>query len=460
MRNFVEAEPYYGSRTVRERLPTDSMKTWMPTSCITVPAGDAWPMTAAMWTCLRLLSVAPWPTLLPEKISELHACLRTHPIHYTEMVHLLDSLHSFCGEQDTALQNIQALRDLVDSSFAPRGSRPQKVVKKPPIEWYDEVQHLYYVHCNGPPRLRTRCLYVVHLFSGTKRPGDLHSHVAQLPAPDCGVFCPISVDVILDGEKCNLLSPHQQHKWLTFALQGALYMVVAGPPCETWSVSRLRFLENFQGPRPLRASSSDLSLWCQAPLRLKELRQVLVGNGLLIFSLLMVAAQTYKANLALLEHPSASATRYNRVPPSIWRLKAMRLLLCHPNIELHYVQQGYYHGLSPKPTTLLISCPMAMRSLVQRIINDGRSRGTLPPPISMGRKDNKAYSTAPLKRYPAPFCRMISQLAFHLHDCAAPCDSRSPDPVHSWALHLEDMYQKITDNGEDGNDFYQGPHSN
>lgn len=459
MRQFVEAQPYYGSRVVRERLPTDSMKTWLPTSLPTVPAGDAWPMTSAMWTCLRLLSTVPWATLAPERIPDIHTCLCLHPVHYTEMVHLLDSLDSFYGGQATALQNLLTLRALVVSSFTPRGTRPVQALKKPPLEWLDEVPHLYYVHCSGPPRTRTRLLYVVHLFSGTKRQGDLHSHVAQLPAPDCGVFCPISVDVVLDGEKCNLLSPHQQHKWLTFAMQGALYMVVSGPPCETWSVSRLRFLETFQGPRPLRASSSDSSLWCQPPLRLKELRQLLVGNGLLIFSLLMVAAQTYKANLALLEHPSASATRYNRVTPSIWRLKALRLLLCHPNIELHYVQQGYYHGLSPKPTTLLISCPMAMRSLVQRIIDDGRSRGTLPPPIVMGRKD-KSYSTAPLKRYPAPFCRMISALAFHLHDCAAPCDPHSSDPVHSWALHLETMYQQVTDNHEDGNDFYQGPHSN
>ena len=459
MRQFVEAQPYYGSRVVRERLPTDSMKTWLPTSLPTVPAGDAWPMTSAMWTCLRLLSTVPWATLAPERIPDIHTCLCLRPVHYTEMVHLLDSLDSFYGGQATALQNLLTLRALVVSSFTPRGARPVQALKKPPLEWLDEVPHLYYVHCSGPPRMRARLLYVVHLFSGTKRQGDLHSHVAQLPAPDCGAFCPISVDVVLDGEKCNLLSPHQQHKWLTFAMQGALYMVVSGPPCETWSVSRLRFLETFQGPRPLRASSSDSSLWCQPPLRLKELRQLLVGNGLLIFSLLMVAAQTYKANLALLEHPSASATRYNRVPPSIWRLKALRLLLCHPNIELHYVLQGYYHGLSPKPTTLLISCPMAMRSLVQRIIDDGRSRGTLPPPIVMGRKD-KSYSTAPLKRYPAPFCRMISALAFHLHDCAAPCDPHSSDPVHSWALHLETMYQQVTDNHEDGNDFYQGPHSN
>ena len=80
-----------------------------------------------------------------------------------------------------------------------------------------------------------------------------------------------------------------------------------------------------------------------------------VGNGLLQFTLLMCAAQAYKCNIALLEHPPASSTRYDQLPPSIWRLKATKLLLLHPGVQLHLVQQGFYGGASPKPTTVMIA---------------------------------------------------------------------------------------------------------
>lgn len=62
----------------------------------------------------------------------------------------------------------------------PRDKRAPVPAKKPPTSWLDDLQNLYYVNSHGPPRTRTKFLYVVHLFSGTKRDGDLHSFVAQL----------------------------------------------------------------------------------------------------------------------------------------------------------------------------------------------------------------------------------------------------------------------------------------
>ena len=125
-------------------------------------------------------------------------------------------------------------------------------------------------------------------------------------------------------------------------------------------------LETNSGPRPLRSSASDDGLWCKAPLRLREVRQLVVGNGLLQFTLLMCAAQAYKCNIALLEHPPASSTRYDQLPPSIWRLKATKLLLLHPGVQLHLVQQGFYGGASPKPTTVMIAKRHQWRSHMHR----------------------------------------------------------------------------------------------
>ena len=257
LRRFVDAQPYYGSNTVRERLPADSMKTWLPTDLPTAPPGVGWPMTSSMRTCLQLISTPSWGNVPDEQVAQLHGTLRLHPVHHSEMSHLMDALDLFYANSPVALSNLATLRDLIDTSFQPSGPSQPPAPPRPPTTWLDEISELYFANVPGVPRMRTKLLYIVHLFSGTKREGDLHSFVAQLPAPDCGIFCPISVDVVLDEAKCNLLSPKQQKIWLSFALQGALYMVVAGPPCETWSVSRMRFLETATGPRPLRSSAKS-----------------------------------------------------------------------------------------------------------------------------------------------------------------------------------------------------------
>ena len=457
-RGFFDAQPYYGSKDVQARIPMDSMKTWLPTSIPVAPRGDGWPMTSAMWSCLRILATAPWETLSSQRIEEVFKQLSALPVHRSELMHLLVSMDHHYQENPNALRALASLTALVQDAFTPQGARLPKPAKKPPLSWLDDLRNLYFARNSGPSRMPTKLLYVVHLFSGTKRE-DLHSFVAQLPAPSLGVFCPISVDVVLDSNQCNLLSPRQQHQWLSMALRGLIYMLVAGPPCETWSVSRMRFLETQSGPRPLRSSASDDSLWCKAPLRLRELRQLVVGNGLLQFSLLMCAAQAHMCNIALLEHPSASSTRYNQLPPSIWRLKATKLLLLHPGVQVHLVQQGFYGGASPKPTTLMIVCPLMLRYVVQKVIDDGRTCALLPPPVKMGRMAG-GYATAPLKRYPPGLCRMISQIALHVSECAQACDPTAPDPLYPIATHLEEMYQTVQLDQEDGHDFFEGPQPN
>ena len=458
-RGFFDAQPYYGSKEVQARTPIDSMKTWLPTSVPVAPRGDGWPMTSAMWSCLRILVGISWDTTSRQHIEDTFKQLSTFPIHRSEILHLLASMDNYYQSNPNALHTLASLAELVQEAFTPRGSPAPKPAKKPPTSWLNDLENLFYVNSQGPSRMPTRLLYVVHLFSGTKREGDLHSFVAQLPAPSLGVFCPISVDVVLDSSQCNLLSPRQQHQWLSMALRGFIYMLVAGPPCETWSVSRMRFLETRTGPRPLRSTASDDSLWCKAPLRLRELRQLVVGNGLLQFSLLMCAAQACMCNIALLEHPSASSTRYNQLPPSIWRLKATKLLLLHPGVQLHLVQQGFYGGSSPKPTTLMIICPLVLRYVVQKVIDDGRTCAVLPPPVKMGRLGT-GYATAPLKRYPPGLCRMISQIALKVSECAQACDPLASDPLFPISNHLEEMYQTVLLDQEDGQDFFEGPQPN
>ena len=342
LRQPVDAQPYYGSTFVRQRTPTDSMKTWLPSDTPTLRPGTGWPLTTPMRTCLNLLSRVDWTDVDFNRYDDLLDQLRLQPVHLTEILHLLDATEAFYSTQDVALQQLQHLRGIVVAAYTlPDGqsSTPMVLPPKPPLDWMEDVGGLYFAAGHPIPRVPTRMLYVVHLFSGTKRFGDLHSQIAQQPAPDGGVLCPISVDVVLDEERCDLLSLKQQRFWLRKAREGALYMIVAGPPCETWSVARMRYIETSTGPRPLRDASNDHTLWCLPTLRLKELRQVIVGNALLHFTLLLTALQTFTGNTAIVEHPAASGYRYNRLPPSIWRLKAMAILLLHPNVELHHLRQ-------------------------------------------------------------------------------------------------------------------------
>ena len=129
-------------------------------------------------------------------------------------------------------------------------------------------------------------------------------------------------------------------------------------------------------------------------------------------------------------------------------------------MQLHLVQQGFDGGASPKPTTLMIVCPLVLRYVVQKVINDGRTCAVLPPPVKMGSLAD-SYPTAPFKRYPPGLCRMISQIAaLQVSECAQACDTLAPDQLYPIATHLEDMYQTVKLDQKDGHDFFEGPQPN
>ena len=271
--------------------------------------------------------------------------------------------------------------------------------------WHEHLEELHFQPRLPRPRGHPKMLYVLHLFSGVKRQDDIHSAIAGMAAREHGILCPISIDIVFDSQTCDLMNPEVQTSWLEQALRGLLFMVIAGPPCETWSVSRLRFLLEQKGPRPMRDASHDSLLWRMRTLRLRELRQILVGNSLLQFALCLAACQAIVANFAVIEHPQASSTRYGVLPPSIWRLACVRLLLQHPRVATYDLRQGLYGGLSPKPTTFLVVCHSSLLPMVRSILGIGRARISAPKALVMGRAaSGVGYRTAPLKRYPPALC--------------------------------------------------------
>ena len=228
---------------------------------------------------------------------------------------------------------------------------------------------------------------------------------------------PISIDIMLSDQHCDLLNPKQQAQWLPWARQGAIHMAIGGPPCETWSVSRLRWHEEPEGSRSLRNGSRlENHIWGLPQLRIQEARQVRVANSLLHFCILPMIRQ------------SASTV-----------------------FPIH-IKQGYWNAISPKPKLLLTTIPATCGSNILEYLEGFRVPETLPPPLKMGRTSRKTFNTAVLKRYPCAFCRSIAEIAgkFAMH---VPYIYSNNDVVLLVAQSLRRIYVTSDDALDDGEDY-------
>ena len=452
-RLWTQPQPYYGSRVVQDREQADSMIPWKQASLHRLPHCNAQPWTAAGFQALRWTSLCDWCTISEDEIANLVQQLHSVPIHWSELRDILTAQHAYY-DNPQADAHLDKLEEIMRMAFFPADRTPS--TRPLQEDWHNHLDDLEFDLAMPLPRKAPRMLYVLHLFSGVKRPRDIHSYIAGLPMPSSGIFCPISIDYVLDPKTCDLLKEDVRHFWLGKSRDGFLFMVIAGPPCETWSISRLRYLLTGSGPRPVRESGSDGLLWGKAVLRLRELKQVAVGNCLLQFCLLVAAAQATTNNFAIIEHPMKSGFRHNCWPASIWRLAATRLLLRHPNITFFDIWQGLYGGISPKPTTLMMAAPASLWPSIATILDLGRTKLVPPKPIQMGRSNHlPGYNTAPLKRYPPSLCKTLTKVTFMLSDYAARVGEKD-DGILDIAQSLEKLYQEVVEGSTDGADFHGG----
>ena len=443
-------QPAMGSKLVSEAMPYDSMIPYIDTYEPVLPERAGWAMTDATMQALRQTSAIDWRLAEEPILKNLEAGLRELPLHYTEFDQVIQAqLHYYEGNE-LACQKLHAFATSFRSLFGEVQTCTAEPAKPSPdhLKDLDQLEFRNYV---PPLRGHPRFHYILHLFAGAKRDGDLHSCLDQVPCEDGAMFFPISLDVILDPDKGDLLNSCVQAFWLDKTLRGLVYATVAGPPCETWSVSRWRQLEDGQGPRPVR-SAADLFylIWSLNPLKIRELRQTSVGNQLLQFSLLMMAAHCVTNTLGILEHPSVPPPKPTGIPPSIWRLPAVQLMRRHRNISLTHIKQGYFGAKAPKPTTLMIVGPPSVRASMIQAIQEGRTTNRLPPPLQMGRTE-KGFATLPLKRYPVGLCKAIAN-ALHRGLAAAPSLSNDPEDIYAIAENFRIAYE-ATIQGEDGQDY-------
>ena len=95
-----------------------------------------------------------------------------------------------------------------------------------------------------PAILALKIHFILHLFSGQRRPGDFQDHLESTFSQRMSVLpiVVLSVDIVLDGKRGDLSNPDTVNLWTDLILLKRVAFVLGGPPCETWSVARFRRL--------------------------------------------------------------------------------------------------------------------------------------------------------------------------------------------------------------------------
>eukprot|EP00435_Cladocopium_sp_Y103_P056507 s192_g19.t1 len=169
--------------------------------------------------------------------------------------------------------------------------------------------------------------YVLHAFSGRRRKSDFQMFLDAITKQFEGIYVyTLSVDIILDSRWGNVADKEVQKFWLHASQQRWVIGYLAGPPCETWSKAREVTLAPAQGhhsafgPRVIR---TILHPWGEHSLSLRELRQIIIGNQLMLFSIDAMAELYLVQGCGAVEHP---ALPDNSTSVSVWRTPLMNLL--------------------------------------------------------------------------------------------------------------------------------------
>ena len=233
----------------------------------------------------------------------------------------------------------------------------------------------------------------LHLFSGRRRSGDIQHILEQMTWPD-STWTPrvLSLDIVLDPLWGDARNSSTQEFWLLQSRRGAIAGVLAGPPCETFSVSRERWHQEHCGPRPLRSLQD---LWGFSSLTIGEVVQLLASNDLFCFAARLCLEQYLQGKWATFEHPARPNRDSHPQAPSVWDILGMQILQMLPEVQTPLIMQGYLGAKSPKPTFLWHCHSPPAYPLVENFYTTKR----LPRPLRMGR-EGKMWRTAPLKEYP------------------------------------------------------------
>ena len=171
-----------------------------------------------------------------------------------------------------------------------------------------------------------------------------------------------------------------------------------------------------------------------------------MGSLLLGITLKLMWFTLLTGATSILEHPSDISRDVNR--PSIWRLEIIQFYLRFAQCEMVDILQGFYGGLTPKPTTLfIINGAPDNASLLYTL-----RTSPLPTTFALGKATDGSWRTAVLKEYPPGLCRALCAIV------EAGQSGGSREPVDDIPTEFLETIQELTKDfnlsAERGPDFH------
>ena len=253
--------------------------------------------------------------------------------------------------------------------------------------------------------------YVLHFFSGQRRPGDFQDWLNQaLAVTHYPVWVIISLGVAVDAKLCDLSCSGGVPSWLDLAIAGRVVMVLGGPPCETWSDARWNGGSRATGSWP-RAVRSSLHLWGLHDLDAGERQQVALGNALMRTVILFLTAARVYGFAAVMEHPQLPS--WMPQAPSSWKLPELKLLARAGGTVMH-LDQCCCGTPWKKPTRLFAVGIPELGRRVAKLQGGGKCCPALGHKhVSLsGKTEGGVCRTAPAKTYNSVMCKVLADATF------------------------------------------------
>lgn len=259
-----------------------------------------------------------------------------------------------------------------------------------------------------PAVLRDTLVYVLNLFSGQRRDGDLQQHIETTIRSSPLPIVVLSLDIINDYVRGDLSNHTTILYWQYKMMTGWILALIGGPPCETWSVARFMKFYDRNGvlkdcPPPLRTLQH---LWGKPAIKPKQQDHVECGNLLMRAMMKLVASAEHTNTACIMEHPTRPT--WVAEAPSSWYTEEMQYFRSLPNVQLLTIDQCMLGVESKKPTDLLVVHFQELVDSIPTMPNQLRcNHPRRQHKVLRGVDHNGKWNTAPSKQYPRDMCGWI-----------------------------------------------------
>lgn len=392
-----------------------------------------------------------------EKQSQIRQRVSNKAISWTYLSHTLRTLRDNAGADDFDAFGMQPhefhamFHDLMNPDSWPFMKQTEAQLEATStvadLEWQcANVTRQENTLSQPSPRGFGRHRFILHAFSGRRRQGDFQFFLDAVTQDHPGmVIHTLSVDILLDSKWGDVSDESVQNFWISAARQRWVVAFLGGPPCETWSRAREHVLadECSRGPRVVRTAAQP---WGLDSLALREIRQVLVGNQLILFAIMMLTILYDTGGCGAMEHPARPP---KEASASIWGTSILEMLQSLEGFHLWQLAQGLLGAVSAKPTMVLtLNLPsFGVQVCRWRVTHE------LPKQVSIGRGHDGKFSTMVLKEYPPAFCGALATSFWHALQ-GFPMNPEVQIPGDFFALCSSMLIQEFGD--EIGPDFAGG----